>query len=82
MTEEVSIPASVRITLGSVEVMAVREPSVFSSESAETGQTWVGGLLLGTRRGCLDLWRGIWAVNLPMSLYATAGTWTWRGPWL
>ena len=57
-------------------------PSVFSGESEEAGQSWVGGLLLRTRSGCPDPWRGIWAVDLPMTLYATAGTWTWRKPWL
>ena len=49
-------------------------PSVFSGESEEAGQSWVGGLLLGNRRGCLDSWKEIWAVDLPMSLYTTAGT--------
>ena len=53
--------------------------SDFSGKSEEPGQSWVRGLLLWTKRGCLDPWRGIWAVDLPMSLYATAGTWTWRG---
>ena len=54
-------------------------PSVFSSESEEAGQSWVGGILLGTRRGCLGPWKGVWAVDLPMSLYAKAGTRAWRG---
>ena len=57
-------------------------PSVLSGESEDAGQSGVGGLLLGTRRGCLDPWIGIWAVDLPVSLYATAGTRAWRGPWL
>ena len=56
--------------------------SDFSGKSEEPGQSWVRGLLLWTKKGCLDPWRGIWAVDLPMSLYATAGTWTWKGPWL
>ena len=56
--------------------------SVFSGKFEEAGQSWVGGLLLRTRRGCPGPWRGIWAVDLPMFLYATAGIWTWRGPWL
>ena len=34
-------------------------PSVFSGKSEEAGQGWVGGLLLGTRRGCPDPWRGL-----------------------
>ena len=36
-------------------------PLVFSGESEEAGQSWVRGLFLGTRRGCPDPWRGIWA---------------------
>ena len=55
-------------------------PSVFSGESEEAGQSWVRGLFLGTRRGCPDPWRVIWAVDLPVSLYDSAGTWTWKGP--
>ena len=62
------------------QVLGPGAPSVFSSKSEEAGQSWVGGLLLRTRRGCLDPWRVIWAVNLPVSLYASAGTWTWKGP--
>ena len=83
MRKEIDLLDTVRVTLGSVAVtsrgLGPWAPSVFSSESEEAGQSWVGGLLLGTRRGCLDPWRGIWAVDLPMSLYATAGTPTWRG---
>ena len=33
--------------------------SVFSGKSEDAVQSWVRGLLLGTRRGCLDPWRGI-----------------------
>ena len=55
-------------------------PSIFSGKPKEARQSWAE--LLKTRRGCLDPWRGIWVVDPPMSLYATAGTWTWRGPWL
>ena len=29
-------------------------PSVFSGESEEAGQSWVGGLVLRTRMRCLD----------------------------
>ena len=29
-------------------------PSVFSGESQKAGQSWVGGLLLDTRRSCPD----------------------------
>ena len=83
MRKGVGLLDTVRVTLGSVAVMSRGlgpwAPSVFSGESEEAGQSWVGGRLLGTRRGCPDHWRGFWAVELPMSLSATAGTRTWRG---
>ena len=31
---------------------------LFNGESKEARQSWVGGLLLGTGRGCPDPWRG------------------------
>ena len=43
-------------------------PSVFSGESQKAGQSWVGGLLLDTRRSCPDPSSRIWSVDLSMSL--------------
>ena len=63
MRKEIGLLAAVRVILGSLEVMRVTlgpwAPPVFSGKCEEAGQSWVRGLLLGTRRGCLDPWRGI-----------------------
>ena len=85
MRKEAGLSATVRVTLGSLEVMRVGAwgpVHLFNGESKEARQSWVGGLLLGNRRGCLDSWKEIWAVDLPMSLYARAGTQTWWRPQL
>ena len=85
MRKEIGLPATVRFYPG-LHRGAERwglgpwAPSVLSGEPEEAGQTWARGLLLGTSRGCPDPWRGIWAVDLPMSLYASAGMRAWRGP--
>jgi len=58
MRKEIGLPATVRVTLGSIEVMRVGGwgPGHLQSSvvSQEVGQSWVRGLLVGTRRECPD----------------------------
>ena len=66
MRKEISLSVTVRVTLGSVELMRVMgpwKPPVLSGESKEDEQSWVRGLLFRTRGGYLDPWRWIWAVT-------------------
>ena len=56
MRRETGLPVTVRVTLDSIEVVRVGAwsprhlPSTAAFKSEEAGQSWVGGLLLGTRR--------------------------------
>ena len=67
MRKEIGLPATVRVTLGSLKVMRIGawDPAHLQSStvSEESGQSWIRGLLLWTKRRCPDPWMGIWAVN-------------------
>ena len=73
MRKEIGLPATVRVTLGSVEVMRVGAWSPGHLQSSAASLRELG------RAGSEDSWSGP-GVELPMSLYATAGALTWRGP--
>ena len=56
--KEIGLPATGLLRGDEGQGLEPWAPSVFSGESEEAGQSWVGGLLLGTGRGCPDPWRG------------------------
>ena len=52
--KEIGLPATVRVTPGSIEVMRVGAWGPGHLQSEEAVQSWIRGLLLKTRRGCPD----------------------------
>ena len=82
MRKEIGFPATVRVTLGSVEVMRVRDWGPGHLQSSVVSPRRLG------RAGLEDSCSGPGGdVQIPgggfgQSLYATAGSWTWRRPWL
>ena len=84
MRKETGLPATLRVTLGSTDSRAWGPGHLHTSEASLRRLSRAGSedSCSGPRGECPDPWRGTWAIDLPMSLYATAGAWTWRGPWL